>query len=581
MGRVGIELSPLACRIVEIDGRRSRGGRAPETRVISYAVLPAGGADMFERLAALRRRDAAVVVWGMRTAEHRADVSPGRYDRMRAEALASARDAGMSTDGMFADIAPAGPWEKGAGRRAVIAAMAAGDEVTLAVQPIVDAGLSVRSVTTPAGALVSLARTRRDLSVPEGIDAYVALEEMATAVALVRDGALVAARELPWGYLRGADASPQPREREDIAARLVVDLAALCSTSGSGLASLGQVAICGGLAELRSMTASMMEGLDAEVEPLDALFGIDEEHLPEPADSFRERSAELRLAWAVAADWPAPINLIRHRRRRARKTALARAAVVAGVGAGLGTGWLIEQSAWWQSPAGAARTSPARATPRATEQPPKPVTIPPSVARVTPPGLPPAPAARPSPPPALLTPAPPTRTPTPALLTPGQPTPAPAPSPVPLPPASPPARAAALPPSASRPPASIPVARSASTPPAAASLRTPEPRAAEPSLPAVVAPPRAPIPRTPVAARPKARPGRSRERAPAPPTPFDAVLGSILYSSDRKLAIIDGRIVGPGDEVKGARVVDITTGGVTLRDGQGRLRTLVLASPGQ
>jgi hypothetical protein len=67
----------------------------------------------------------------------------------------------------------------------------------------------------------------------------------------------------------------------------------------------------------------------------------------------------------------------------------------------------------------------------------------------------------------------------------------------------------------------------------------------------------------------------------APPTetalPFDASLGTILYSPDRKLAIVDGRIVGPGDEVRGARVTDITSNAVFLRDPQGKLRRLTLA----
>ena len=60
------------------------------------------------------------------------------------------------------------------------------------------------------------------------------------------------------------------------------------------------------------------------------------------------------------------------------------------------------------------------------------------------------------------------------------------------------------------------------------------------------------------------------------PLPFDAVLGTILYSPDRKLAIVNGRIVGPGDDVNGARIVDITPTAVLLRDAQGRLRNLTL-----
>jgi hypothetical protein len=60
--------------------------------------------------------------------------------------------------------------------------------------------------------------------------------------------------------------------------------------------------------------------------------------------------------------------------------------------------------------------------------------------------------------------------------------------------------------------------------------------------------------------------------------PFDAVLETILYSPDRKLAIVDGRIVALGDAVKGARIVDITPTAVLLRDPQGRIRSLTLSS---
>jgi hypothetical protein len=58
--------------------------------------------------------------------------------------------------------------------------------------------------------------------------------------------------------------------------------------------------------------------------------------------------------------------------------------------------------------------------------------------------------------------------------------------------------------------------------------------------------------------------------------PFDASLETILYGADRKLAIVDGRIVGVGDLVRGARVVEITPTAVMLRDEQGRARRLAL-----
>jgi hypothetical protein len=89
-------------------------------------------------------------------------------------------------------------------------------------------------------------------------------------------------------------------------------------------------------------------------------------------------------------------------------------------------------------------------------------------------------------------------------------------------------------------------------------------------------------PALPVAPEQPAAAGRTatqaaRERAgrgEETPLPFDAALGTILYGPDRRLAIVDGRIVQEGDEVKGARVVEITPTAVMLRDGQGRLRRI-------
>ena len=85
-------------------------------------------------------------------------------------------------------------------------------------------------------------------------------------------------------------------------------------------------------------------------------------------------------------------------------------------------------------------------------------------------------------------------------------------------------------------------------------------------------------PRVDAGAAPQAR------QRPAPidvPLGFDAALGTILYSPDRKLAIVDGRIVGVGDEIRGARIVDITPTAVMLRDAQGRLRRLALGASGR
>jgi hypothetical protein len=76
----------------------------------------------------------------------------------------------------------------------------------------------------------------------------------------------------------------------------------------------------------------------------------------------------------------------------------------------------------------------------------------------------------------------------------------------------------------------------------------------------------------------KPRVMRAAARLPgAAPAPFDVALGTILYAPNRQLAIIDGRIVQSGDDVKGARVVDITPTRVLLRDADGQPRQLLLS----
>src|SRR5216683_252574 len=288
--RLGIDLSPAACRVVEIDAgpawRRPKG----ETRVRSFAVLPPSGPETQAKLESLRKRHAAVVVWDVPSDHRQVMVTSGSYESMRAEALGALAAAGLQTYGAWADIAPA------SGRR---------DRAT-----------------------------RR----------------------------LVAARPLAWGYVDELDAL---RGRDDITTCLADALREFVTSVGASSRDIGQVCICGGLPELRTMTTQLMERLDVEVEPLDSLFGIDAALLPEPADEFRERGAELRLAWAAAADWPAPINLLRARNRHASKTMLARTAVAAGVAAGLVVAWRVEQSQWWRS------TAPKPVTRTAANEPPR------------------------------------------------------------------------------------------------------------------------------------------------------------------------------------------------------------------
>ena len=592
--RVGIELSPAACRIVEVDGSLPWRRSQRDTRVRSFAVLPPSGPETRAKLESLRRRQAAVIVWGGRSEHRQVMVTAGSYESMRAEAMASLAAAGLPTSGVWADIAPATSADDRAARRPVVVSMASAAEVSDAIRPLREAGIRLRTVTTPAMGLGSIARMRLAFSVPGAIESYVALDEQVTCIALVRSGVLLAARDLPWGFIVEDYAHREPRAREDITTRLAEGISEFVAAIGGSPNDIGQVCVCGGLPDLRSMSASLMERLDVEVEPLDSLFAIDAARLPEPADEFRERGAELRLAWAAAADWPPAINLLRARRRQVSKTWLARAAVVAGAAAGLGgSWWFVERSHLWAPSRPetrmASNTLARGRGPAATK--PEPRAMPPVVLNKAPAVTPPpavvnkAPAV--TPPPVVVNKAPAVTPPPITVMKPPALTPPPAPvvtkpSSVAKPLIAPPPVVVNKAPAVTPPPAPIVTRPSVVTPPPAPVVTRPP--AVIDRTPVVMPPPAMVEKRTESASppmRPESAPARAR---PAPPPevalPFDAVLGTILYSPDRKLAIIDNRIVGVGDEVRGARVVDITAGAVMLRDAQGRLRRLALGAGG-
>ena len=502
---IGIEISRSACRIVELDA--SAGESA--TTVRSYAQSTAADAVT---LAPFRRRQAAVVVWGLHAEHRQAEVTSGSYLHMRRDAVSAMKHAGVDTRQMLADMTLVDA-RKDAYRRTVVVALAKTSDVAAALRALTSGGVRVRSIVTPALALMSLARMRRRVTKPGALEAYVAFEEFGTAIALVRDAALVAARELDWGYqaVRGA------RSRQDAATQLADAITAFFRDCGAQPGAVSQICICGGLPELRTMTLSLMERLDVEVEPLDSLFGIDDERLPEPSDDFRERVVDLRIAWAVAADWNAPIDFLRERRRRTAKTALTRAAVVAGVATGVAVAWRLQRS-WIFDAAATPPTKTASAPPSVTTNP----------APVPQRASPPPPIVRSETRPALL------RTPLAPLTV--QP--------------------------AIQQPSRTPVLVLTPVPP--------------PATPAFVQPEPVPPPPSPTMPRRASAVAASARPTDETALPFDASLGTILYGAERKLAIIDGRIVQVGDDIHGSRVVDITPDAVLFRDVQGRLRKLTL-----
>ena len=68
--RVGIEISPAACRIVEIETGPTWHRQKADTVVRSFARLPLTSPQMRAKLATLRGHKAAVVAWGL-PSDHR------------------------------------------------------------------------------------------------------------------------------------------------------------------------------------------------------------------------------------------------------------------------------------------------------------------------------------------------------------------------------------------------------------------------------------------------------------------------------------------------------------------------------
>jgi hypothetical protein len=77
---------------------------------------------------------------------------------------------------------------------------------------------------------------RQPLAVPGAIESYVAFDEQATCIALVRNGVLLAARDLPWGHVDENYARRDPCSREDITALLADATGGFVAEIGGSLA---------------------------------------------------------------------------------------------------------------------------------------------------------------------------------------------------------------------------------------------------------------------------------------------------------------------------------------------------------
>jgi hypothetical protein len=466
------------------------------------------GSALSGALSALRGQRAAIVVWTAGVEHKQVIVSDANYEDMRAEARAALRDAGRSTEPALFDIAPV-PGPRSRGRRVVMLASAPAADVYARLRPVIAARIIVDRLLTPSAALLSLSRGRDRTSDQAGLESYIALEETAGCIALIREGVLVGAHDLPWGFIEQRGDARSPRSREDVATRLAEDLLVFLEESRIERQDLRHVSICGAAPDLRSMAISLMERLDVEVEPLDSLFGIDERHLPGDSAEFRERVSALRLAWAAAADPHPPLDLYRLHRRRGRSGRVSHVVVAAGTAAGLLLGFEIETLLPPVKPP-VTSTSAAGVTDAADTR------------TMAPRDTPAADGSRTMPAPVQTSGSSDGSRPRPVFRSTREPVPVPNASPTP---------------------------------------------SVETSVPVTGAP---------------TDPHRQTGVAPADdehetPLPFEAALDSILYGPDRRVAMVDGRIVEAGDVVRGATVVEITTTAVMLRDSRGRLRRLTAA----
>jgi hypothetical protein len=345
--RTSIELHPEGCRLVEVSvsARGAATAAASEARVRSFAsVEAADDAALSAQLASLRTgrklaRPAWVTVWGLRSAQQFLRLPPAKPADLEALAAREARKeiAPLEAEGDPASIGIMLGDEvvMGTHRRREVSMVAVSTaEVLRRIQPVADAGFVVEGVLTPALALTAVARARRE-SVAGSAGAFVALGRRATCLAIIRDGILLFARELPWGY----EADPAV---DAVGARLASELRrSVLFFKQTFRASVDYVGLCGDMPGLRALTAPLSEALSVPVDVGDSLTGIDAAAVPEPADRFRASVAALRLAIATATELVPPVNLLpaaitvgrESRARAVRLSATAAACLAAILGA--------------------------------------------------------------------------------------------------------------------------------------------------------------------------------------------------------------------------------------------------------
>jgi hypothetical protein len=163
--------------------------------------------------------------------------------------------------------------------------------------PFLQAGFHIDDVMTPPQALAVLARQRPPAPGREGT-AWLALNRIGAAIAIVVDGELAYSREFAWHYLPAATARLELLQRYTLVAHLAPELRhGLDVVRQQGGLTVDRVVTCGDLPDLRSLTMPLIEELDLEVETLDSLDGLDVSAAV--ADQIGDQAQAVRLAIAA------------------------------------------------------------------------------------------------------------------------------------------------------------------------------------------------------------------------------------------------------------------------------------------
>ena len=326
--RVGIELLPYVCRIVEVRERagllgRSR-GRIGDTRVRTFREIPYAPNSPGKLTADLRQifrgrgavgRRARVAIWGLQSSHRGLLLPPASAGDLQALARRDVRAdegsqaAAANASAFTSDGIVVGQIREG-GRREVGYVSANPDEVTVRLQPLRDAGFEIEGAVTPALAHAALVRQRWPTS-PDQVTAVLAVNTRATALTVLRGTVVLFSRELPWGSetQRPEQADPVV-DTSTMTGKLASELKrSLVYVKQNRQVDVSHVLVCGDTPGLRALTGPLMRELNVEVETLDGFEGLDVASLPEPAAEFRRKVAGLRPALGIASEAALPVDL--------------------------------------------------------------------------------------------------------------------------------------------------------------------------------------------------------------------------------------------------------------------------------